>query len=182
VQKIPTALVGAFELQLRKAEDRRGAFVKTIQRSVFEQLGFETKFVEQYYTVSQTNVLRGMHFQTPPDDHAKLVYCPHGKALDVLLDIRRGSPTFGLFATIELSAEKANAVYVPRGLAHGFYAVEGPLTMVYNVTSEHSPKHDAGIAWNSFGAPWPSTSPIISDRDAGFPTLSAFETPFVFEG
>ncbi len=182
IERIPTKLPGTFELRPRKMVDHRGAFIKVFQSSLFEQDGLESGFVEQYYSVSEANVLRGMHFQTPPSDHAKLVYCTHGTAMDVLLDLRRGSPTYGQFDIVELSGAKSNAMYVPRGVAHGFYVVQAPVIMLYNVTSEYDPGHDAGIAWNSFGAPWPSTNPVVSDRDARFPALRDFESPFRFQG
>ncbi len=137
-----------------------------------------TDFAENFFTISGEKVLRGMHFQMPPADHAKLVYCVAGAVMDVGLDLRVGSPTFGEHFVIELSAERNNAVYMPEGVAHGFYVREGPAVMIYNVGSEHSPTLDAGILWQSFGACWPEDAPVISARDSRLPALSEFQSPF----
>lgn len=171
-------LKGCYVLQFPIAHDNRGQFVKTIQRSVFEEQGLEADFRECFYTTSHTNVLRGMHFQVPPSDHAKLLYCTEGSIYDVTLDLRRNSPTYGQHEVYELSSKASNAVYLPRGIAHGFFVREGPAVMVYHVTTEHDAAHDAGIRWDSFDAAWPTVSPIISPRDAGFVSFSDFESPF----
>jgi dTDP-4-dehydrorhamnose 3,5-epimerase len=122
-----------------------------------------------------------MHFQIPPADHAKLVYCMSGAIHDVALDLRVGSPTYGEHEAYDLSAEYNNAVYLPSGMAHGFFVRSAPALVVYEVTSEHSPSHDTGILWNSFGASWPQSAPIISARDEGLTPLAQFESPFRFE-
>src|SRR5581483_7390979 len=142
--------------------------------------GLRTDFAEEYYTVSHVRVLRGLHFQVPPHDHAKLVYCAAGRVLDVALDLRVGSPAFGRHVRAELSAADGNALYLPPGLAHGFYVLEAPALMVYNQTSVYAREHDAGVRWDSAGIPWPDADPILSDRDRSFPALADFRTPFVF--
>ena len=98
--------------------------------------------------------------------------------IDAVLDIRRSSPTFGKFDLFTLSAEACNAVFVPRGLAHGFCVTGNSATMMYMVTSEHSPEHDTGILWNSAGIPWPVHDPVISDRDKLLPPFDPGKTPF----
>jgi dTDP-4-dehydrorhamnose 3,5-epimerase len=180
IQFTESKLSGCFIVQFPIAQDYRGHFVKTIQRSVLEAYGLEADFKECFYSTSFANVLRGMHFQTPPMDHAKLVYCTVGSIYDVALDLRIGSPTYGKHEVYELSSGASNAVYLPRGIAHGFYVREGPAVMVYHVTSEHDAMHDNGIRWDSFGAAWPTDSPVISTRDMGFPCLQEFESPFVY--
>ncbi len=182
IQFIPSRIPGCYIVQFPVTQDPRGHFVKTIQRSVFEERGLEADFRECFYTTSYVNVLRGMHFQLPPSDHAKLVYCTAGAIYDVALDLRVGSPTFGTFEVYELSHSASNAVYLPRGIAHGFYVRQGPATMVYHVTQEYDPQHDAGIRWDSFDAPWPTENPVISLRDASFTSLADFVSPFVFAG
>jgi dTDP-4-dehydrorhamnose 3,5-epimerase len=172
---------GCFEISFPAHPDKRGVFVKTFQSSFFRARGFEADFSEMFYTVSSENVLRGMHVQLPPAAHAKFVYCATGKILDVTLDLRRGSPTYGKHVTIELSPEARNGVFLPRGIAHGFCVTKAPALVIYHVTSEHSPNHDTGIAWNSFGANWPTNSPVISARDEALPSLAQFKSPFVFE-
>ena len=178
IQFTESKLPGCFVLQFPVFDDARGHFVKTIQRSVFEAHGLEGDFRECFYSTSHRNVLRGLHFQLPPSDHAKLVYCTAGAIYDVTLDLRVGSPTYGQHEIYELSSNADNAVYLPRGIAHGFFVREAPAVMVYHVTSEHDPARDAGIHWNSFGAAWPVEQPVVSARDDGFLPLAAFESPF----
>jgi len=171
---------GCYEVQLPVHSDTRGSFVKTVVSSQLSKRGLETSFVETFYTVSGANVLRGMHLQLPPADHAKFVYCVTGDVMDVCLDVRRGSPAFGRHIVIELAPARNNAIYLPRGVAHGFYVRQAPAIIVYHVTSEHEPQLDSGIAWNSFGAPWPSDSPVLSARDAALVPLHRFASPFRF--
>lgn len=178
MQLTETKLAGCYEIDFFPHPDHRGTFVKAISTSEFEKQGLETGFVECFYTISKANVLRGMHLQLPPADHAKLVYCVAGRVMDVALDLRAGSWTFGAHEIVELSAERHNGVYLPRGIAHGFCVLEGPAMMVYHVTSEHSPAFDSGIAWNSFGCQWSVDDPIISDRDSSLCLFSDFVSPF----
>lgn len=178
---VETKIPGCFELQARQLQDDRGAFVKTYHHDWFESHGLRTDWAEQYYSVSQPGVVRGLHFQLPPHDHAKLVYCVAGRVLDVALDLRKGSPTYGEHIRLDLSAEQGNMLYLPPGLAHGFSTYDEPATMVYNVTSVYHPESDTGIHWNSAGIEWLQKRPNLSNRDQGFPKLSTFETPFVFD-
>jgi dTDP-4-dehydrorhamnose 3,5-epimerase len=164
-----TAIPGCFELQPRKLDDARGSFVKTFHCTAFAELGLATDWREEYYSVSGKGVLRGLHFQAPPHDHAKLVYCVSGSVLDAVLDMRTGSPSYGCHALLELSAEKANMLYIPKGLAHGFYTLSDKATMMYKVTTVYAPAADSGVLWSSAGIPWPDTSPLISERDSSFP-------------
>ncbi len=175
--KIP----GCRELVPQVRPDTRGRFVKTFHAAFFEANGMATVFSEQYYSVSQEGVLRGLHFQRPPYEHDKLAFCIAGTVIDAVVDIRRGSPTFGEHVLFELSGETANQVYVPKGCAHGFYVTTSQATVVYNVTSVYAPEHDAGIRWDSAGISWPDDQPVLSPRDAGFPPLSEFDTPFRFD-
>jgi dTDP-4-dehydrorhamnose 3,5-epimerase len=174
-------LPGCYLLELPSFRDARGLFVKSVQRSAFESRGLECDFTESFYTESGENVLRGMHFQMPPADHAKLVYCISGAICDIALDLRLGSPTFGEYEIYQLSAEHRGAVYLPRGIAHGFWVQAAPSVVVYQVTSEHSPAHDKGIRWDSFGAAWPQSSPLVSARDQGLMPFAGFVSPFHFE-
>jgi dTDP-4-dehydrorhamnose 3,5-epimerase len=177
---IPSRIPGCFEIQPVVFKDERGLFVKTFHEQVFAQHGLETHFAETYYSRSYKGVLRGLHFQVPPYDHAKLVYCIAGRVKDVVVDLRVGSPTYGEFASFLLSAETANMVYVPRGLAHGFYTLSDSAIMMYKVTSVYSPQHDTGIRWDSVGIDWPNDNPIISERDRQFVPLADFQSPFRF--
>jgi dTDP-4-dehydrorhamnose 3,5-epimerase len=178
IQFTESKLLGCFIVQFPIFHDNRGHFVKTIQSSAFEEHGLEGDFRECFYTTSYENEQRGMHFQTPPSDHAKLLYCTEGSIFDVALDLRVGSPTYGKHEIYELSTLASNAVYLPRGIAHGFCVREPPAVMVYHVTTEHDPTHDAGIRWDSFGAAWPIRDPVVSDRDSSFVSFKDFESPF----
>jgi len=175
---IPDCLEAQFGVQ----QDQRGSFIKTVHAATFCQRGLPWEFAETFYTISGKNVLRGMHLQLPPADQWKLAYCMSGAVMDVLLDLRRGSPAFGQFTVIELSAECRNGVYIPPGVAHGFLVREAPAVMVYHVTKQHCAAADAGVRWDSFQAPWPVDSPVLSARDAALPALRDFQTPFEFAG
>jgi len=176
----PSSIDGCCEVQPRVLEDARGRFVKVFHEEAFHALGLETHFVEEYYSVSKRGVVRGMHFQLPPADHAKLVYCVQGDVFDVVLDLRVGSPTYGQTASFRLSAEQGNYVYIPRGMAHGFCVTSTTATLVYKVTSVYTPASDTGIRWDSIGVDWPTDSPLVSDRDAGLASFSDFVSPFVY--
>ncbi len=172
---------GCFEIQPKVIGDDRGRFIKTFHASTFTDLDLETRFEEEFYSVSKPGVLRGMHVQLPPMDHVKLVYCAVGSVLDVVVDLRRGSPQFGKHARVPLSAEKGNMLYIPRGLAHGFACVDNEAVMMYKVSTGHSPAHDSGIRWDSAGIDWPRADWILSVRDKGLPELSAFDSPFLYD-
>lgn len=173
-----TSLEGVYIVEQSVFKDRRGSFVKTFQRSFFDKHGLESDFTENYYTRSKEDVVRGMHFQTPPHDHAKLVTVIQGTILDVVLDLRKGSSTYGKWETFELSRENRKSIYIPRGFAHGFAALSELAIAYYMVSSEYSQDHDKGILWNSFGFKWPVSDPIVSGRDLTFPVFADFCSPF----
>lgn len=178
---INTRIPGCFELHPAPFRDERGVFVKTFHEDNYAQNGLETYFAEEYYSLSHRGVLRGLHFQLPPRDHTKLVYCVAGEVIDAVVDLRVGSPAYGKFETFNLSAEKANMIYIPPGLAHGFYVVSQSAIMMYKVTTVYSPEHDTGILWNSAGIPWPDMHPVVSKRDSEFIALVDFKSPFTYQ-
>ncbi len=167
----PTNLDRVFEIGNKKFQDHRGLFVKTYHFDEFEKNGLQTDFRESFYSVSKKNVLRGMHFQKPPHDHAKLVYVIDGEILDVAVDIRKNSSTFGKYFSTILSAENSKSLYVGRGFAHGFLVLSNNATVVYQTSNIHVPESDKGVRWDSFGFDWGIKKPIISDRDASFLSL-----------
>lgn len=172
----PTPLDGVFEIENRVFEDFRGKFVKTFHEDVFKSHGLECDFRESFYSVSKKDVLRGMHFQLPPHDHAKLVYVTSGEILDVAVDVRKGSSTFGKYYATQLSAENAKSLYMGRGFAHGFLTLSDSASVTYLTTSVHAPEHDAGVLWNSFGFDWNGVvEPIVSERDAQFQVIREFD-------
>jgi dTDP-4-dehydrorhamnose 3,5-epimerase len=178
---LPTRLPGCSILQGDVFPDQRGAFTKTVHEPTFRQMGLPTDWREEYFTHSRRNVVRGMHFQVPPAAHAKLVFCVAGAVLDLVLDLRSGSPTFGEFEVFELNADTGRAVYAPVGCAHGFLSLSDRSTLYYKVETVHAPAQDAGVRWDSFGYTWPVTDPIISERDRKHPTLAEFVSPFRFD-
>ncbi|WP_306605856.1 dTDP-4-dehydrorhamnose 3,5-epimerase [Azonexus sp.] len=180
-QRIETNIAGCFELCPHIHHDERGQLVKIFQQEAFEAEGLCTNFTEDFYSVSLENVIRGLHFQTPPKAHVKLVYCINGLIQDVVVDLRTGSPTFGKHTIVHLSAEKGNVLYIPAGLAHGFCTLSQAATVVYKTSSSYSPAHDSGILWNSADIPWATSNPVLSARDLSHPPLSTFSSPFVFD-
>lgn len=175
-----TKLPGFYEINPSVYKDNRGNFVKIFRESVFKKHAFDTNFVEEYYTTSFQGVLRGLHFQLPPYDHAKLICCLSGKIFDVVVDLRVGSPTYGKYETVVFSSNDNKLLYIPRGLAHGFYTMSKETILLYKVTAEYSPVHDSGILWNSLSIPWPVDKPILSERDSRFGSFSNFKSPFTY--
>jgi dTDP-4-dehydrorhamnose 3,5-epimerase len=174
----PTEIPGCLEIFSNIYSDARGRFVKTFRNDWFQSQGLRSDFVEQYYSDSHYRVLRGLHFQRPPAHHAKLVYCVRGTVLDAALDLRPHSPSFGMHMLRELSAEGGNILYLPEGVAHGFYVTSESATIVYAVTSVYSPQHDSGVHWASAGIQWPDSNPIVSKRDQELPPFSMAATVF----
>jgi dTDP-4-dehydrorhamnose 3,5-epimerase/CDP-3, 6-dideoxy-D-glycero-D-glycero-4-hexulose-5-epimerase len=161
-------------------EDSRGRFIKTYNNNFFQTNGLNLTMKESYYSISNKDVIRGMHFQTPPFDHMKLVYVPAGKIMDVILDIRKNSPTFGQYFICELSSDNGKVLIIPKGLAHGFKSLQDNTNVTYMQTSCYAPNNDGGIRYDSFGFNWECESPKLSDRDQSFPTLKEFDSPFIF--
>jgi dTDP-4-dehydrorhamnose 3,5-epimerase len=176
-----TALSGVMKIVTKHLADSRGFFAKTVHADQFRALGLRSDFNEEYHSISKKNVLRGMHFQTPPHDHAKYVTCLRGEILDVVVDIRMGSSTFGKVASFELSETDATSIYIPPGFAHGFLAKSEDATVLYRVTSVYAPANDTGILWSSLDFKWPVASPTVSDRDAAFASLKDFMSPFKYD-
>ena len=174
----PTTIPGCFEVRPRVRGDARGRFVKPFHAEEFAAHGLVTAWREQYHSTSAPGVVRGLHFQTPPEAHAKLVYCVSGSVWDVGLDLRRGSPAEGAHHVVELSAERGNALYLPAGVAHGFCTHAGEATLVYNVETVYAPEQDTGVLWSSADIDWPVHDPLMSERDTTFPPLPDFDSPF----
>lgn len=173
-----TSLKEVFIIEQDVHKDLRGSFVKIFQKEEFAKRGLEWDFRESYYTRSREDVIRGMHFQVPPHDHAKLVTIIHGAVVDVILDLRRSSPTFGEHVAVELSRENRKSIYIPRGCAHGFGVLSESAIAYYMATSEYAPEHDKGVRYDSFGYDWVINQPVMSERDKSFPLLGVFSDFF----
>ncbi len=158
--------------------DVRGQFSKIFHEKFFRKSGLRTDWREMYYSTSRANVVRGLHFQLPPNDHAKMVVCLAGEVVDAIVDLRVGSPTYAQSSLFRLSSEVGNAIYIPSGFAHGFCVQRGLATLLYLTTSVHVPESDTGIAWNSVDIKWPLKNPVLSERDAQLPPLAGFTSPF----
>jgi dTDP-4-dehydrorhamnose 3,5-epimerase len=171
-------LSGAALLELPAFPDNRGIFVKTFHDTTLREAGIYFTLKESYFSFSHKDVIRGMHFQTPPHHHSKIVFCPKGALLDVIIDLRKDSPTYGQYHAEELSEDNHLAYYIPAGFAHGFKALTDDAMTYYLVSSEYSKESDTGIRWNSFGFDWNCPSPIISARDQSFAALKDFTSPF----
>jgi dTDP-4-dehydrorhamnose 3,5-epimerase len=171
-------LNGSLLLTLPAFTDDRGLFVKTFHSSSLQATGVQFDLKESYFSTSHKDVIRGMHFQLPPHDHSKVVFCPHGAILDVIVDLRKDSPTYGQHHAEVLSEENHRAYYIPKGFAHGFKSLTDGAMTYYLVSSEYHKESDTGIRWDSIGFDWECPSPIISARDQSFVTLQEFASPF----
>jgi dTDP-4-dehydrorhamnose 3,5-epimerase len=168
----------------KKHGDARGFFSEVYSRTAWDNAGLDFTFVQDNHSFSvATGTLRGLHFQTPPFAQAKLVRVARGAILDVAVDIRRSSPTFGKFVAVELSAENWRQLLIPIGFAHAFITLEPNAEVLYKTTAPYSAAHDRGVAWDDsgLGIDWPMSAcgPILSDKDRRWPQLK--EAPELFE-
>jgi dTDP-4-dehydrorhamnose 3,5-epimerase/CDP-3, 6-dideoxy-D-glycero-D-glycero-4-hexulose-5-epimerase len=168
MKKIETGFEGLVIIKSNVFEDERGLFLKTFNETIFKSLGLETNFKERYYSVSKRNVIRGMHFQTPPYDHVKLVNVIAGRILDVVVDLRENSKTYKQVFNVCLDAYKGEMLYIPSGFAHGFKSLDDDTIVEYFQTTEYAPNNDEGIHYNSIEFDWKCSFPIVSDRDSNF--------------
>lgn len=173
-----TFIQNLYLINYKSFNDNRGEFVKTIHSNYFQERGLEYTFNESFFSVSNKNVIRGMHFQVPPDEHSKLIYLISGRIIDVVLDIRKQSPTYGKYFCIELSTQLRQGLYIGKGLAHGFLSLTDNSVVEYHTTSVQSTQNESGIHFDSFGFDWNSKDPIISDRDLNFKSFHIFNSPF----
>src|SRR6185312_8924314 len=165
-----TPLKDAQIITLPAPTDNRGLFVKTFHDTTLKAAGINFELKESYFSISKKDVIRGMHFQTPPHHHSKIVFCPQGAILDVIVDLRKASATYGQYFAHELSAANHKAYYIPEGFAHGFKSLTDDAITYYLVSSEYSQQHDTGILYNSIGYDWGLKTPVISERDLSFPS------------
>jgi len=168
-----TKLKGAFLIDLEKREDRRGHFARTFCQREFEAHGLKMQVVQCSVSYNRKKgTLRGMHFQAAPHEEAKLIRCTKGAIYDVILDLRRGLPSFKQHFAVALSAEQGNMLYVPQGLAHGFQTLEDETEVFYQMSEFYSADFSRGVRWNdpAFGISWPEVPErIIIERDQNYP-------------
>jgi len=171
----------------KRHRDDRGWFSESYHKSRLHNIGITCDFVQDNQSSSiRAGTLRGLHFQLPPAAQAKLLTVIRGKILDVVVDIRRGSPTYGKYVSAELSSESGHQLYVPVGFAHGFLTLEKDALVMYKVSQYYAPAHDTGIRWNDpdVACPWPfkDADVIVSERDRRLPLLREFSSPFPYDG
>ncbi len=159
-------------------KDKRGFFMETYNEAVFRKiLGIKAKFIQDNHSKSKYGVLRGLHFQKPPYEQAKLVRCIKGKILDVIVDIRKNSPTYGKYYSVVLSSKNKKMLYIPRGFAHGFLVLSKEAEVIYKVDNKYAPQYESGIIWNDpyLNIPWPIREPILSEKDKKWKTIKDLE-------
>ena len=164
--------------------DKRGYFLESFNKNEFEKAIGKVSFVQDNESRSSKGVLRGLHYQKPPFAQAKLVRCIEGKILDIAVDIRKDSPTYGLYHSDILSGENKKQLFIPRGFAHGFVVLSDSAIFAYKVDNTYAPDYEAGILWNDkkLGIEWGAKESeiFISDKDDQLPLFSEFKSPFKF--
>jgi len=167
--------------------DERGFFSETYNKNALAKIGFEKEFVQDNHSLSAgKGVVRGLHFQNPPHAQDKLVRVIHGRILDVAVDIRRGSPTYGQHVAVELSSENWMQILVPAGFAHGFCTLAPNTQIAYKATHFYAPEYDYGLRWDDpdLGIDWPVSvdEAILSEKDRHLPLFKHLDTPFEYQG
>ncbi len=181
-QSLPTKLEGVVLLEPRVHGDERGFMVETFRSDAWAELGVDAEFVQHNHSRSSKGTLRGLHFQTEPGQ-AKLVRCPRGAILDVAVDLRRGSPTYGQWEGHVLDDERHRQLYVPVGFGHGFAVLSEVADVTYLLSSLYDPATESGIAWDDpdVGVEWGVEEPLLSERDTTAPRLSEVTGDLPFE-
>jgi len=178
---VKSKLEGAWLVRPRVFRDDRGFFLETFKAESFADHGISTSFVQDNHSRSlRRGVLRGMHFQRPPHTQAKLVRAARGAIYDVIVDLRRGSPTFGQWEGFTLDDTDLAMLYVPRGFAHGFCTLTDAADVVYKADDYYASDCEGGVLWSDpdMKIEWPITAPLLSDKDRELPRLAQFDSPF----
>lgn len=172
-----TKLKGAFVIEPERFEDQRGFFARSFSQREFLAHGLKAQFVEAGISFNlRRHTLRGMHFQAPPHEQAKLVRCTRGSIFDVLIDLRPGSPTYKQWFAQELTAQNRLMLYIPEGCAHGFQTLEDETEVFYQLSTGYAPASERGVRWNdpAFDIPWPATEGLImNERDRTYPDFES---------
>ncbi len=176
VSKLPItelSLPGVLVIELAHIEDARGLFVETYNESGFKERGITTKFVQDNFSLSTRNVLRGMHFQRPPHAQAKLIRCALGEVFDVIADHNPESPNYGKHVSVLLTGQEGKILYIPEQYAHGFCVLSEQAIVEYKVSDFYHPECAGGVRYDDplFRIPWPIKEPILSEKDRALPFL-----------
>lgn len=177
---IETPFEGLLVIKPRVFEDRRGYFFESYNKTAYEKLGINCNFVQDNQSLSHKGVLRGLHFQKPPHAQDKLVRVISGSVLDVVVDIRLNSPTYGQHYKIELSGKNNLAMFVPKGFAHGFICLEDNTLFYYKCSDFYNPGAEDGLLWNDplLDINWGDGNPVLSDKDLVYTTFNNFNSLF----
>lgn len=184
MQVIKTLLDGPLIIEPDVYRDERGWFMESFQEKRYQEiLGSNIRFVQDNLSCSKKGVLRGLHYQAPPFAQGKLVSVFRGRVMDVAVDIRFGSPTFGQHVTVELSGENHRQFWIPAGFAHGFITLEDDTLFAYKCTNVYSREHDRGVRYDdpALAIDWGIVDPIVSQKDKAHPLLAEIARDFVFE-
>jgi dTDP-4-dehydrorhamnose 3,5-epimerase len=168
MQIIERKLKGVFEISLNPLTDERGFFMRTYDIDIFREAGLHREWVQENHSRSEKKgIIRGLHFQLPPFTETKLLRCIRGSVMDVFVDLREGSESFGKWDSIELSELNKKMIFIPRGFAHGFYTLTEISEVVYKVDNFYSKQHEAGIKWNDevLKITWPGSDVFVSEKD-----------------
>jgi dTDP-4-dehydrorhamnose 3,5-epimerase len=180
LQKLSTSLPEVWELQPKVSRDARGFFLETYHQQKFSDLGIPDVFVQDNHSCSAKGTLRGIHYQLR-HPQAKLCRVIEGEVLDVAVDVRVGSPQFGKWTSVVLSADRQNQIFIPQGFAHGFVALSDSVQFLYKCTDFYDPAGEYGIIWNDPGLAisWGVANPLVSEKDAKLSTLAAMPREFL---
>lgn len=180
---IETKISGLLIIEPKVFGDERGFFVETYNEPRYKEMGISGNFVQDNLSKSKKGVLRGLHYQAPPFEQGKLVTVLSGAVLDVAVDIRHGSPTFGEYVSVELTAENKKQFWIPAGFAHGFVTLEDDTVFAYKCTNIYSPENDRGVKYDdpAIGIEWPDVGELtISEKDQNQPILQDITKEFVY--
>jgi dTDP-4-dehydrorhamnose 3,5-epimerase len=180
MELISTSLEGLIILKLPFYEDSRGGFMESYQHEKFSIAGIDHVFVQDNESISHKNVLRGLHFQIPPFSQGKLVRVPHGAVLDVVVDLRKNSTTFGLHESILLSSDNRLQLWIPPGFAHGFLSLEENTVFSYKCSAFYNKDAERSIVWNDsdLNIQWGIDNPVVSQKDMEGMLFKDFISPF----
>ena len=178
-----TSLPGVLVIVPKRIGDARGFFSESWNRKTLHAAGLDLpEFVQDNHSMSAAvGTLRGLHFQSPPHAQGKLVRCGRGRLYDVAVDARRGSPQYGQWVGVELSAENGRQLWVPAGFLHGFVTRQPDTEIVYKCTAHYSAANDGGVRWDTVGINWGVDAPILSDKDRVAPAFADWQSPFTYE-
>ena len=175
---ISEPLPGVYILQNFFNNDERGFFSKIFNEDSFNNIGLDFKPKEHFFTTSKQDVIRGMHFQVGSSAQDKLIFCTQGSFVDVIVDVRKGSPSFNKPFSIELFAEDSKSIFIKKGYAHGFLSNTKLSSIHYLTSTIHNPLNDKGVLWKSIDFEWPIKNPILSRRDLNHPSINEVKCEF----